>query len=199
MLFKLALWASLTFLKDDPQIKIAIAQLVCFFQVALHAKLEPFNTAFKNTMQAFGILLAFAVSFGGLVINYLKSEQKVAHLLRNSAEAESLSGKLGVFKMFLEIVVYVSIAGYVALAIWRVFIVAHKHKDVVGAKCAKYCPCYKTDAGDNHAARDIELSATPRPASGRPDIDFESKAHNSVNPMFEKSLSQQNMRMETDL
>eukprot|EP00947_MAST-08B_sp_MAST-8B-sp1_P000011 g11.t1 len=78
MLFKLALWASLCFFKDDPQIKIAVAQFICFLQVALHAHLKPFNTTFKNICQAFALLLSFSVSFGGLVINFLQVSQRGA-------------------------------------------------------------------------------------------------------------------------
>ena len=138
MLFKLALWASLSFLKD-PQIKLAVAQVVCFLQVALHARLEPFSTRFKNALQAFGLLLSFAVSFGGLVINYLESERLVAELLSNVKQAENLAAKLAGFKVFLEIVTYGSIAGYGCFAVWRAFELARKHQGQVQKKCGKVC------------------------------------------------------------
>eukprot|EP00947_MAST-08B_sp_MAST-8B-sp1_P001648 g1648.t1 len=102
MTFKLALWMSLALFKDDPQLKIAIALLVCFAQVTLHAYLRPFSSFEKNASQALGICTAFIVSFGGLVINYLNSEMRNAYLLSNDELHAALKHKLGVFKGVLE-------------------------------------------------------------------------------------------------
>ena len=149
MLFKLALWASLTFFKDDPQIKIAVAQLICLIQVAVHTRLRPFNSSFKNTMQAFGIFLALAVAFGGLVINYLQASQKEALLFSNAEEAEALEGKLEAFKVLLEILVYVTFVFYAVQVIYRTVEMGRKHKRKIRKKCRKFCPCLKiTEAED---------------------------------------------------
>ena len=200
MLFKLSLWASLTFFKDDPQIKIAVAQFICFLQVALHARLDPFSSTFKNTMQAFGICLAFAVSFGGLVINYLKESQKNAHLLRNKEEADALKGKLDGFKSFLEIVVYVSIAGYSVLAVWRVTEIARANRDRLGRLARRFSSCARcrgrqtSEDGEGGGEASAAVEMAPRPASERLDIDFESKATNSINPIFERSVSKRDVQ-----
>ena len=142
MLFKLALWASLTFFKDDPQIKIAVAQFLCFLQVALHARLRPFNSEFKNTIQAFSVSLAFAVGFGGLIINYLRVSQREAFLLSNEALSEALQIKLDAFKIFMEIVLYCTIITYVIVATRRARNVASKNKDKVPDRLRVCCPCW---------------------------------------------------------
>ena len=142
MLFKLALWASLTFFKDDPQVKIALAQFICFLQVALHARLRPFNSDFKNTMQAFSVCLAFAVGFGGLVINYLRVSQREAFLLSNAELAAALQGKLDGFKIFLEIVLYVTFLTYGVVVLRRVWHVASRHRQKIPVRLRGCCPCW---------------------------------------------------------
>eukprot|EP00947_MAST-08B_sp_MAST-8B-sp1_P006178 g6178.t1 len=148
MLFKLGLWAALTFFKDDPQIKIAVAQLICLVQVAVHTRLRPFNSSFKNTMQAFGIFLALAVAFGGLVINYLQASQKEALLFSNAEEAEALEGKLEAFKVLLEILVYVTFVFYAVQVIYRTVEMGRKHKNKIRKQCRKFCPCLKIPEED---------------------------------------------------
>ena len=205
MMFKLALWASLTFFKDEPQIKIAVANLICFLQVATHARLEPFSSAFKNTMQAFGICTAFAVSFGGLIINYLDESRKAAFLLRNEEEADSLQSKVGGVKLFLEILMYVSIVGYATLALWRTVEVARENRDrarrlsrrasrLLGRCCRRVGRGGDDQGAEEGAAADSNddadaVAVSPRPASQRLDIDFESPRHNSINPVFERAPS----------
>ena len=141
MAFKLALWASLALFKDDPQLKIAVALLVCFFQVALHAHLKPFNSLLKNIAQALGICTAFSVSFGGLVINYLKESMRNAYLLSNDELHAALNTKLEVFKILLEVVVYATLIGYGVLGVYWAATKWKKHEDRVRGKCEKYCKC----------------------------------------------------------
>ena len=152
MLFKLALWASLTFLKDDPQVKIALAQFICFAQVALHARLRPFNSQFKNTIQAFSVCLAFAVGFGGLVINYLRVSMREAFLLSNADLATVLQGKLDAFKTFLEIVLYCSFVTYGIVALRRAKNVARKNRDKIPLRLRCCCPCwsFREDPAPEH-------------------------------------------------
>ena len=59
------------------------------------------------------------VSFGGLVINYLQVSQREAYLLSNDELSDALAIKLAAFKAFLEIVMFCSLGGYGALALWR--------------------------------------------------------------------------------
>eukprot|EP00947_MAST-08B_sp_MAST-8B-sp1_P004996 g4996.t1 len=165
MLFKLGLWAALTFFKDDPQIKIAVAQLICIVQVALHTRLRPFNSEFKNLMQALGIFLALAVAFGGLVISYLKVSAREAHLMRRKELAEALDGKLAGFQLLLEILFYLTLTVSAAKAVFEASFALRKHKDRIRRKCRKYCPCLKIPkVEDKHEQqdeqnRDVELRA----------------------------------------
>eukprot|EP00947_MAST-08B_sp_MAST-8B-sp1_P002368 g2368.t1 len=139
--FKLALWVSLALFKDDPQLKIAIALLVCFVQVILHAYLRPFNSFEKNASQALGIITAFTVSFGGLVINYLNESMRNAYLLSNKELHASLKVKLGTFKAVLEVVVYLTLFGYGIVGVIWVVKKLKKNEDRMRKKCGKYCKC----------------------------------------------------------
>eukprot|EP00947_MAST-08B_sp_MAST-8B-sp1_P000611 g611.t1 len=148
--FKLALWVSLALFKDDPQLKIAIALLVCFVQVILHAYLRPFNSFEKNASQALGICTAFTVSFGGLVINYLNESMRNAYLLSNKELHASLKVKLGTFKAVLEVVVYLTLFGYGIVGVIWVVKKLKKNEDRMREKCGKYCKCLGIRVRERH-------------------------------------------------
>ena len=81
------------------------------------------------------------VSFGGLVINYLQVSQREAYLLSNDELSDALAVKLATFKIFLEIVMFCSLGGYGALALWRGTELVKQHRDRVKKKCVKFFPC----------------------------------------------------------
>eukprot|EP00947_MAST-08B_sp_MAST-8B-sp1_P006273 g6273.t1 len=135
MLFKLALYASLAFLHDDEQLKLAVALLTGFLQVAVHMRVEPFNTDAKNTMQAFSIFITFGVCFGAMVINYLRASQRTAYLLANEEQARSLEGRLEVVKTILSTFVWASLVGYAVYASFKAAKFIRKNRDRVKKGC----------------------------------------------------------------
>eukprot|EP00947_MAST-08B_sp_MAST-8B-sp1_P006231 g6231.t1 len=78
MTFKLALWATLVFFEHGSQFQLAMSAAICFLQLGVHARYEPFETSFKNGMQYVSFTLVAFAAFSGLLLNYIKLATELA-------------------------------------------------------------------------------------------------------------------------
>eukprot|EP00947_MAST-08B_sp_MAST-8B-sp1_P000323 g323.t1 len=98
MTFKLALWATLVFFEHGSQIQLAMSAAICFLQLGVHARYEPFETRFKNTMQYVSYTLVAFTAFSGLVLNYIGLATELATARLKFDEYERLRAREDVFK-----------------------------------------------------------------------------------------------------
>ena len=110
MCFKLTLWGVVVFLPKGSQFQHAANMMVCFVQLGVHARLQPFNTHLKNGMQYVALSIVAFTSFAGLVLNYLEAIQEIYRLELKDDMVEVLKGQVAGFKIFIEIVMYCSLA-----------------------------------------------------------------------------------------
>ena len=100
MLFKLSLWATLVFFENGSQFQLATSLALCFLQLGIHARYEPYNDQTKNTLQYISLLLVAFTSFSGLLLNYLKTAKELAHERRNLPEKARLEAIISGFNFF---------------------------------------------------------------------------------------------------
>ena len=110
MCFKLTLWGVVVFLPKGSQFQHAANMMVCFVQLGVHARLQPFNTHLKNGMQYVALSIVAFTSFAGLVLNYLEAIQEIYRLELKDDMVEVLKGQVAGFKIFIEIVMYCSLS-----------------------------------------------------------------------------------------
>ena len=110
MCFKLTLWGVVVFLPKGSQFQHAANMMVCFVQLGVHARLQPFNTHLKNGMQYVALSIVAFTSFAGLVLNYLEAIQEIYRLELKDDMVEVLKGQVAGFKVFIEVVMYCSLA-----------------------------------------------------------------------------------------
>eukprot|EP00947_MAST-08B_sp_MAST-8B-sp1_P001888 g1888.t1 len=106
MLFKLALWATLVYFEHGSQFQLATSVVVCWIQLAVHARLEPFNDLFKNMVQYVSLILVTFASFSGLVLNYLEVSVELARLTFREAEGRRFASQEATFKIITAVVIW---------------------------------------------------------------------------------------------
>ena len=118
MTFKLALWATLVFFDHGSQFQLAMSAAICFLQLGVHARFEPFETRFKNTMQYVSFTLVAFAAFSGLLLNYINLATELATARFKLDEFERLRSKQEIFKICTAVVIW---AGTVAIIIQMVY------------------------------------------------------------------------------
>ena len=142
MCFKLTLWGVVVFLPKGSQFQHAANMMVCFVQLGVHARLQPFNTRLKNGMQYVALSIVAFTSFAGLVLNYLVAIQEIYRLELKDDMVEVLKGQVAGFKIFIEIVMYCSLAlitfGAIRFVYTRVKKCRDKRKEKKARKNSKH-------------------------------------------------------------
>ena len=72
MLFKLALWGILVFFEFGSQFQLAATAVLCFIQLGVDTRLEPYLLRFDNTLNYVSLSYTTFSAFSGLVLNFLK-------------------------------------------------------------------------------------------------------------------------------
>eukprot|EP00947_MAST-08B_sp_MAST-8B-sp1_P003483 g3483.t1 len=116
MIFKLLLWMALVFFPDGDQFQHAAILFICFIQVVAHARLQPFNTRLKNTLQYLGLAFMTFASFAGLVLNFLRVSRSEAVLRQDIESSKDLARQTALFETLVDATTIVFLGVYGAMA-----------------------------------------------------------------------------------
>jgi hypothetical protein len=84
--------------------------MLCFIQLGVHARYEPYKDPFKNWLQYMGLALVVTTASGGLVLNYLDVTKALRLALGDKIKAAATDMQIEGFKTALEFVMWVGIA-----------------------------------------------------------------------------------------
>ena len=121
MLFKLALWATLVFFEEGSQFQLATASALCFIQVGIHAKFEPYKNPLKNWLQYVGLILVASTSFSGLVLNYLEVSKDFAVLQGDKVKIVNSRLHIRRFKTAITVFIWTGIILTVARLLYQAY------------------------------------------------------------------------------
>ena len=118
MIFKLLLWMALVFFQNGDQFQYATLLLICFVQIAVHAKFEPFSSSDKNFLQYCGLGATGVAAFAGLVMNYLDIREREATQRMDNVYLRTAQARKEAFGMVIDVVFGVIVAAYVVIWLW---------------------------------------------------------------------------------
>ena len=146
MEFKLILWAFLVFFDRGSQFQMAFATLLCFIQLGLHARYEPYKEPVKNWLQYVGFSVVTLTSFGGLVLNYLELYKEIAILQGSNVTVQEAQMQIDGFEVALAVAMWAGIILVVTRVLLGIAKFLKKNKAgimQVGRKLRRVCcrPC----------------------------------------------------------
>jgi hypothetical protein len=100
MLFKVAMYASLALFENGSQFQLACGLSICFIQVAVQARIMPFDSEYKNQLQFIGLGLSANLAFAGLILNYLNANKDIERLRGRDDRAKAIDDQIDLFKEF---------------------------------------------------------------------------------------------------
>ena len=115
MLFKVALYASLALFENGSQFQLACGLSICFIQVAVQARIMPFDSEYKNQLQFIGLGLSANLAFAGLILNYLNANKDIERLRGRDDRAKDIDDQIDLFKEFTATIAFGGIALIVVL------------------------------------------------------------------------------------
>jgi hypothetical protein len=190
MLFKVALWACLVMLEDGSQFQLALGLVICFVQVAMHARFMPFSNKWKNILQYVGLALSAGMSFAGLVINYLKEAQNNQMREGHKARAEMLKGQIEMFKHVTEVLTITSLVLVGMGALFKTWTKRKKVSKWLVKKMRKVGNKLRTHMSSNSGTGDVELPETKTAETGDAPTVMNSNPMSTVLPRETPSRSQ---------
>ena len=190
MLFKVALWACLVMLEDGSQFQLALGLVICFVQVAMHARFMPFSNKWKNILQYVGLALSAGMSFAGLVINYLKEAQNNQMREGHKARAEMLTGQIEMFKHVTEVLTITSLFLVGMGALFKTWTKRKKVAKWLVKKMRKVGNKLRTRMSSNSGTGDVELPETKTAETGDAPTVMNSNPMSTVLPRETPSRSQ---------
>eukprot|EP00947_MAST-08B_sp_MAST-8B-sp1_P003830 g3830.t1 len=131
MLFKLALWATLVFFEHGSQFQLAMSAAICWLQLGVHARFEPFEDGFKNMLQYASYTLIAFTSFSGLVLNYINVSLELAALAQRKREQDRLASEKYIFSLVAEIIIWSTTIYIVIKVLYYAFKFWKKHGSTV--------------------------------------------------------------------
>eukprot|EP00947_MAST-08B_sp_MAST-8B-sp1_P003569 g3569.t1 len=155
MIFKLGLWATLVFFDHGSQFQLATSAAICWIQVSVHARFEPFEDRFKNILQYVSYMLVAFTAFSGLVINYIDVSLKLAYATFREAAVTRLKTQEQRFKVCTEIAIWFGTSIIVVQVLYYAVKFCRKH----GAKVRRFGSRVKS------AVTSLASRASSRPAS----------------------------------
>ena len=163
MLFKLALYAILVFFDLGSQFQQATAAMLCFIQLGVHARYEPYKDPFKNWLQYMGLALVVTTASGGLVLNYLDVTKALHLALDDKIKAAATERQIEGFKTALEFVMWVGIAVATVQMVFYAFKFLKRNevwlKRLLNKLCCCRCCCCRRNCRTTVAAVTVEASA----------------------------------------
>eukprot|EP00947_MAST-08B_sp_MAST-8B-sp1_P003620 g3620.t1 len=127
MLFKLALWATLVFFDHGSQFQLATSAAICWIQLGVHARFEPFQDRFKNALQYVSYTLVAFTSFSGLLINYIDVSLELALATFREAAVTRLEAQERRFKTCTEIGIWLGTSIVAVQLLYYMFKFCRKH------------------------------------------------------------------------
>eukprot|EP00947_MAST-08B_sp_MAST-8B-sp1_P004597 g4597.t1 len=127
MTFKLALWGTLVFFEHGSQFQLATSAAICFVQLGVHARFEPYETGFKNAMQYVSYTLVAFTAFSGLLLNYIAVSAKLALATLQQDEYDRLRAREARFKTIAAVFIWFGAAVILVQIIYYIFKFCRKH------------------------------------------------------------------------
>ena len=134
MTFKLALWATLVFFEHGSQFQLAMSAAICFVQLGVHARYEPYETGFKNLMQYVSYTLVAFTAFAGLLLNFITVSAKLALATLQQDEYKRLRAQESTFKTGAAVFIWLGTSAIIVQMIFYAVKFCRKH----GAKVRRF-------------------------------------------------------------
>jgi hypothetical protein len=162
MEFKVFLWAILVFFDRGSQFQMAFATMLCFIQLGLHARYEPYKEPVKNWLQYVGFAVVTTTAFGGLVLNSLELYKDIATLQDSKSKVREAQMQIDGFEGGLAFAMWAGIILIVTRVLFDIakFLRKNQAKTMkFGRKlrrmCCRRCSC----CGSSHTVAEASLEA----------------------------------------